>query len=247
MGQPTLHVFFGASWRCSCIFVNTEKVGAPHPSPPKLSIQYSLFAVGQTLSSSGIFFDTKPSDLKFEMALSGWPFAQPSNTLRLHLVLNVTPNVISILQNNNSTNNNITTFTLLSSNETMTTTIRMLGYGTADGIDVPISFSLAQTQTDPGLLSLVLEIPHFNSSFQYDPDFSIILSSSQQQQNSSATDLLPLLSLVALIFIPVTLVAIVVLVALLVWARRQHLLWATRKGMTGNVALRVDRDENNAL
>jgi len=35
----------------------------------------------------------------------------------------------------------------------------MIGYGTADGIDVPISFSLAQNQTDPGLLALVLEIP----------------------------------------------------------------------------------------
>jgi len=205
--------------------------------------------VGQTLNSSRVSFDTKPSDLKFEMALSGWPFAQPSNTLRLHLVLNVTPNVTSLLQNN-STNNNITTFTLLSSNGTMTTTIRMIGFGTVDGVDTPISFSLAQNQTDPGLLALVLEIPHFNSSFQYDPDFSVILPNQQQQQQetSSATNLLPLLSLIALLVFPVILVTIVVVVALFVWLRRRHLLWATRKGMTGNVTLKVDRNEEyNAL
>ena len=176
-------------------------------------------------------------------------FAQPSNTLRLHLVLNVTPNVTSLLQNN-STNNNITTFTLLSSNGTMTTTIRMIGFGTVDGVDTPISFSLAQNQTDPGLLALVLEIPHFNSSFQYDPDFSVILPNQQQQQQetSSATNLLPLLSLIALLVFPVILVTIVVVVALFVWLRRRHLLWATRKGMTGNVTLKVDRNEEyNAL
>jgi hypothetical protein len=179
------------------------------------------------------------------MALSGWPFAQPSNTLRLHLVLNVTPNVTSLLQN--STDNNITTFRLLSSNETMITTIRMIGYGTADGVNIPISFSLEQNQTDPTLLALVLEIPHFNSSFQYDPDFSVILSSQQQEDSSSATDLLPLLSLLALIFIPVILATVVAIVALFVCLRRQHILWTTRKGMTGNVALKVDRDGDNAL
>ncbi|MBX8643925.1 MAG: hypothetical protein KIY12_04280 [Thermoplasmata archaeon] len=200
------------------------------------------------MNSSGVSFDTKPSDLKFEMALSGWPFAQPSDTLRLHLLLNVTPNVTSLLQNN-STNNNITTFTLLSSNETMTTTIRMIGSGTVDGVNTPVSFSLAQNQSDPGLLVLVLEIPHFNSSFQYDPDFSVLLPSQQQEDSSSTTDLLPLLSLIALILIPVTLATIAVLVAFLVWARRRHILWATRKGMTGNVTLsRVDGDKGgNAL
>jgi hypothetical protein len=202
--------------------------------------------VGQTLNSSGVSFDTKPSDLKFEMVLSGWPFAQPSNTLRLHLLLSVTPNVTALLQSN-STNNNITTFTLLSSNETMTTTIRMIGCGTVDGVNTPVSFSLEQNQTDPGLLALMLEIPHFNSSFQYDPDFSVILPSQQQQQNpSSSTDLLPLLSLIALLVFPVALVTIAIVTTFLVWARRRHLLWATRKGMTSNVTI-VDRDEDNAL
>ena len=165
------------------------------PSDPfQLSIRYSLFAVGQTLNSSGISFDTKPSDLEFEMALSGWPFAQSSNTLRLYLLLNVVPNITSLLQNNGT--NNITTFTLLSSNETMPTTIRMIGYGTVDGVNTPMSFSLTQNQTDSDLLALVLEIPHFSSSFQYDPDFSVILPSPQQEDSSSATDLLPLLSLI---------------------------------------------------
>lgn len=115
-----------------------------------------------------------------------------------------------------------------------------------DGIDVPISFSLAQNQTDPGLLFLVLEIPHFNSSsFQYDPDFTVILPSQQQEEtSSSATNLLPLLSLIVLIL--VTLVAIIVLVALLVWACRWHILWTIRKSLTGNVTI-VDRDGNNVL
>jgi len=108
--------------------------------------------VGQTLNSSGISFNTFPSDLKFEVVLSGWPFEQPSNTLCLHLVLNVTPNLTSVLQNNGD--NNITTFTLLSSNETMTTTIRMIPYGTVDEVNVPVSFSLDQNQTDPSLLAL---------------------------------------------------------------------------------------------
>ena len=194
--------------------------------------------MGQTLNSSGISSDIKPSDLKFEMVLSRWPFAQQSNTLRLHLVLNVIPNVTSLLQNNSTNNNTTTTFTLLSLNKTMTTTIRMIGYGTADGIDVPISFSLAQNQTDPGLLALMLEIPHFNSSFQYDPDFSVILPSQQQQEDSSSTtDLLPLLSLIALLIFPVALAIIAIIITLLVWLRRRHLLWATRKGMTGNVTL----------
>ena len=120
----------------------------------------------------------------------------------------------------------------------------MIGYGTVDGVNTPVSFSLDQNQTDPGLLALVLDIPHFSSSFQYDPDFSVVLPS-QQPGDPSATDLLPLLSLIALVFIPATLVAIAVVVAFLVWARRWHILWTTRKGLTGNVTLRVDRD--NAL
>ena len=136
----------------------------------------------------------------------------------------------------------------------MATTIRMLGYGTADGIDVPISFSLAQNQSDPGLLALALEIPHFDSYFRYDPDFSVILSNQQQQQDSSSSspttdNLLPLLSLLVLLIFPTALLSVAIIIAFLVWARRRHLLRATRKGMTGNVTLsrRVHGDEDNAL
>jgi len=77
----------------------------------------------------------------------------------------------------------------------------------------------------------------------------VILPSQQQDSSSSSSDLLPLLSLIALVVIPVALGSVGVLVELLVWARRWHLLWATRRGVTGNVTLsQVDRDdEDNAL
>jgi len=78
------------------VFCNTFRIRPPsHSNYLQLSIRYSLFDVGQTLNSSGISFDTFPNDLKFEMVLSGWPFAHLSNTLCLHLLLAEYGNALS--------------------------------------------------------------------------------------------------------------------------------------------------------
>jgi len=111
-----------------------------------------------------------------------------------------------------------------------------LGRGTMDGVDASISFAFSQNQTDPGLLVLVLDISRFSSSFQYDPDFSVVLPSRQQEDSSSTGNLLPL-SLIALLLVPVTLVTIVIVITPLAWLPRLRTLSATRKGTTGNVTL----------
>ena len=205
----------------------------------QFSLRYTLFAVNTTTTSAGVTFSTAPSSLKFEVQMNYWNFSNPANTLRLHLALHITPNVTSVTQPT-STVGPTTTYILHSAN-LMTTTLNLISYGVLDGTsNAPVSFYLNVTQGS-SVQDLQLHIPHFTSSFQYDPDFAVTLggdgSSSggtQSGDGGSGGSLLPLLSLIALV-IPLVAILIAVVI-LIVWYVKKY-QW--RKHMTGEHSVSI--------
>ena len=180
-----------------------------------MEVDYVLFAVESTQSSAGISFSTFPGTLKLSFTLSNWNFSSPSNTLYISLTMALQPAVTHISQ---STSGNITTF-LLSSN-TLNTTTNLLQLGIADNTTiVPISISLNTTSSssssgENSTIVLTLGLPSFNSSFHYDPDFSITFlgGGSSGGDGGGNSNLLALLSLLVLLIVPAFFIFVGVLV-----------------------------------
>jgi len=182
-----------------------------------LQLEYQYFAVESSLSSAGISFNTFPGTLKLSLTLSNWNFSSPSNTLHIHLSLNIQPSITDISQ---STSGNITTFTLLSSN-ILNSTINMLHLGIADNTSIiPIQFFLNSSSPlgsgNNSTLDLELVIPSFSSSFHYDPDFSVTFlgGGNDGGDGGGNSNLLALLSLLVLLVVP----AFFIFVGLMVFA-----------------------------
>jgi len=152
------------------------------------------------------------------VTLSNWSFAHPANTLALRLQLALLPVVTQ--EEASAQGSNITTFILTSGN-TMTTTIELLGFCIVDTTTIaPINMQLSETGVS-GLLDLVLQFPHFKENILYDPDFSVILNTG----GGDGQDQLLLLSLLALLVIPGTMfVAAAIFVAWLVYDKKRT--WA---------------------
>jgi len=148
--------------------------------------------------------------------LTGWQFLSTSNTLRLSLGLTIQPNVTSY-RVSNSTNNNTTTFTF-NSNGVMTTSVQLLRQCVVDSVTVlPVSFALIGQNPS---LTLQVFLPYFTQTLQYDPDFSVALSGKSTDHSGGGSDLLPLLSLIALV-IPIGMVCIVAVVLVVCFVRRK--------------------------
>jgi len=185
----------------------------------EIELTYSVFSGNQSLNSAGISFELLPSVLKLEFLLSNWSLEQSANTLNIIFRLEGHPNFTS--QQSNATAPGITSFTL-SSSTMLSTTINMLSDGVVDGAtNTAINFSL----THEGFFELVMRLPHFVNSFQYDPDFGVALgtSGSGSGGGDGSSSLLPLLALLALGIVPLALFLIVALIVVVVYARKWRL------------------------
>ena len=184
---------------------------------------YSVLGAGQTLNSAGIDFSLFPSSLKLEIAVANWTFNSSSDSLRINLQLNISPNVTNITQ---SDNGNITTFVLSSAN--LTITMNLLNRCVINGVtNSPVNLTF-----DTSTLLLYMTFPPFESLL-YDPDFSVVLnggsgaSTSGSSQGTIAgdggtgTDLLPLISLAVLVVVP--LAAVVGGVAAVTYCSVRHM------------------------
>ena len=193
-----------------------------------LSTEYALFAASAMLNSASITFAVQPGTLKFSFNLSGWNATDQTRSVRVVLALDIQPAVLSIAQ---QVSENTTTFILLSS--TLNTTIRLLHFGVADNSTIaPIAFSLNSSSprgagTNTSFL-LVLDLPPFNHSFSYDPDFSVALGGQAGDGaiggDGSGTNLWPLFSLFVLV-VPVVFLVVVVIVLIarrIMWKRKRH-------------------------
>ena len=175
-------------------------------------MKYTLYATATTLNSAGVTFVTNSSTMKFEIQLGSWNFVQPTNTLRLHMTVDVLP---AITSDSMVQLGQITQFTLHSSN-VLTTTINVIGYGVADGNNTAVAATL-DASSNPA--DLVMDFPHFTSTFIYDPDFSVTVQGSTADGDGS-TNLLPLLALIALVFVPGVLLLITVIIIAVVLFRK---------------------------
>ena len=197
----------------------------------KITITYTLFAVASNVTSAGVAFVTNPSAMKFQIQLSNWNFLQPTNTLRLHLSINVVPAATTVTPNTfpGALGGTITQYSIASLN-VMTTTVQMIGYGIADGVNVPVNFTLTNPNNGSGL-DLAMSFPHFSSTFLYDPDFSVTLYDNGGDGGSllsTNNELLPLLALLVLIVIPGILLVGTVAIVAAVWFSKWKLNWAAR-------------------
>lgn len=185
-----------------------------------LEADYTLFATAQNLSSANIPFQVTPGTLKLSLTLSRWNFNSTSTGLNILLNVNIQPAVTSITT---LTTGNITTYTLFSSN-ILITRITLLHHGIADNRTIePVGFSLNATTSTPYNSSyvLVIRLPRFNSSFFYDPDFSVTLEGESGDGGSSGPGLLPLLALIALV-IPIAMVLVLCVVIVILAIKRRR-------------------------
>ena len=197
-------------------------------------MDYALFAVQSTQSSAGISFDAFPGTLKLSLTLSNWTFSSPSDILFISLAMTVQPPINSISQ---SSSGNITTF-LLSSN-ILDTTINLLHLGIADNASiVPINISLNTTSSSlsngNSTIVLTLGLPSFNSSFHYDPDFSITFlggGDGTSLRGGGSNNLLALLSLLVLLVVP----ACFIFVGLMVFSYVYYIRRKRREAIAGMV------------
>jgi hypothetical protein len=180
----------------------------------------------------------QPGTVKFEVFLSQWNFTTPGASLRFHLSLQITPAVTSISEFSSS--NGITTYSLISGSS-MVTKINLIGYGLIDNSTIaPVGFNLTTTGNNGSTtyLDLTFDFPHFDSTFFYDPDFSVTLpdgSIKSSDDSSSSPNLLPLLALLALVLVPSIFVVSSVVIAISIWIRLKRLQFETAQNLQGGV------------
>lgn len=197
-----------------------------------LEINYDLFSQSASLNSAGILFSVSPGTLKMSLLILGWNFSSSAsvNHLCVHVNLQIQPAVTSISET--ISDNNITSF-ILSSADTLKTTINMLQFGVVDNSTIaPVGFFL-NTSSDGSLnstITIVLDLPPFNSSFYYDPDISVtLLGGSSGGDGGGNDDLRPLLALIALA-IPIGFIFITLLVVGILFLHKWR--WRNRTGPT---------------
>lgn len=173
-------------------------------------MDYALFATAQILSSAGVQFAANASTLKLTLEVQGWVCASMANTLDIILYFEGTPSFTSLEGPFAGDDDKVDTFIL--SSPYMSSILRLLKYGEADGFNVSVASSfLAATD------QLLLQFPCFRSSFLYDPDVSVVLV--PPDGGDGDTRYLPLISLLV---IPLSLILVtaVVVAVLSVWRWR---------------------------
>ena len=183
-------------------------------------IIYELFQTNQSVSSAGINFTVPSGGLKQTIRIQNWNFSAPSNTLDLHFSLNITPPATNI--SSTSSSPGVTQFTFIANVSALATSqMQLLNKAVVDGKNINISFDVV-LQSGGSVVDVVLHFPHFSSSLEYDPDFSIVLGGDGTGGgDGGSTKLLPLLALIALI-IPIAMVAAVAVVLVLLWIRKKR-------------------------
>jgi len=198
-------------------------------------LDYFLFSQDLTLSNAGVSFNVQPSTVKLSLSLLGWKFQQRSANLTVHLFIDVIPTVTSFARQDTT---ELTTFTL-QSGDVSTTTLTLLRFGIADNTTIaPVDFSLnlLNTTSDSSNYELVLSLPHFQTSFVYDPDFSVTLVGSGGDGGSGGGSLLPLIALSALA-IPILCVVAGIILFTFLYIRKHK--------MTTNIANALQKNTSN--
>jgi len=120
----------------------------------------------------------------------------------------------------------------------------MLHLGIADDtVTVPVAIFLNSSASggNNSTLDLELVIPSFNSSFHYDPDFSVtFLGGNGNGGDGGGSNLLPLLALIALVIPVFFLLLAVVVCAFLVWQKRKR-----TKSITEAVNFKNEEEDEN--
>ena len=231
----------------------------------QLDIEYRFFAVEQTVTQDRVTHNVAPSAVKLSVALSGWNFTSPNNTLRLRSTLSFASLVESMSYETNKTNATITYPPSPQNNGTetrnvvplttvevlcvpdplsglrMRTSVVLLTYGNVDNSSAAVPFGLTVALGNASSLDLSIDVPHFARSFRYDPDFSVSLdyAGEDRQDDSSSPDLLPLVALAALALpLGMLIVTVVGVSVACVYRRRAIRLTQTGIGAAVNVNVR---------
>lgn len=123
----------------------------------------------------------------------------------------------------------------------MTTTLNLIGFGVKDNkTNTPVTFDLKITQGS-SVQELIIDIPHFDSSFAYDPDFSVTLGDNGGDgggggDGGSGGDLLPLIALSALV-IPLIAILVVVVAVVVYYVAKYRRKRIDDDLSTGSVSL----------
>jgi len=192
-----------------------------------LDLTYTLFKSNRTLASAGASFPVTSGTLKFQVDLDAWNFTTDTSTLVMSVNVNVSPAVTSM---NTTTDNTSTTYTLTSGTFSVTI-VRILFFALVDNVPTAINFSFAQV--NESAYNLTLHFPFFKHSLHYDPDFSTVLqgSSSTSSGDGGSTNLLPLLSLIALV-IPIAFILLAVVICVVIAVKKWR--WRRLTGESGS-------------
>jgi len=196
------------------------------------------------------WFDTKPGLLKLSLGPNSWNFSADTNFLRVHTVLILQPTPFRVTPL--GIQHGVASFeieTIAANGSVLITTMRLLepvllDNGTVARVNFSVNIDSYYEATDAGYSEAVfveIDIPHFTRSFLYDPDFAVELSPASGDDGGSESSQLYLLSILAvLLVVPAALIMVCLSFTVVMWARRQSALRATRSRMSGHVNVRPE-------
>ncbi|ELR23784.1 uncharacterized protein ACA1_025870 [Acanthamoeba castellanii str. Neff] len=136
-----------------------------------VGLNYSLYSNETYVSYGNVSLLNRPGTNKWNLLLSGWTFAQPTNRLEIYVGLSVQASVQSIVgvSAGSAVANQRTTRYVVQTTHT-TSTMDLADFALADvDVDRPVQHRFEAADT------LVLSLPTFTDRLSYDPNIGLLL------------------------------------------------------------------------
>jgi hypothetical protein len=165
-----------------------------------VGLNYSLFSNETYVSYGNVSLLNRPGTNKWNLLLSGWTFAQPTNRLEIHVRLSVqasTQSIISVSAGSPVAKQRTTRYVVQTTHTT--STVELADFALADGdVDSPVRHRFN------GVDTLVLSLPAFSDRLSYDPNIGLLLrdQGNGDQCSSGSLSLWILCLIAAAVIIP---------------------------------------------
>jgi hypothetical protein len=136
-----------------------------------VGLNYSLFSNETYVSYGNVSLLNRPGTNKWNLLLSGWTFAQPTNRLEIHVRLSVqagTQAIVGVSAGSPVANQRTTRYVVQTTHTTSTVDLADFALVDRDA-DRPVQHRFDGTDT------LVLSLPAFTDRLSYDPNIGLLL------------------------------------------------------------------------
>jgi hypothetical protein len=136
-----------------------------------VGLNYSLFSNETYVSYGNVSLLNRPGTNKWNLQLSGWTFAQPTNRLEIYVRLSVQASsqaIVGVNEGSPVANQRTTRYVVQTTHTT--STVDLADFAMVDGdVDSPVRHRFDGADT------LVLSLPAFSDRLSYDPNIGLLL------------------------------------------------------------------------